>query len=171
MAGLRAGRVWVDHGQLVDGLDVRLSGGGRRATLGGRLRVRRGTRVTLTITVASASRPNYHGELPRLSHVDVIRGAVCGPVHKRDEWRAPDTRVVETRDVRRRTGTYTVTVPLGVVRESGYVRVRGSDGKRTGAGLLGRHVDPCAPIPHRPGDGDPWADTWLYTNPIFIDCY
>jgi hypothetical protein len=123
------------------------------------------------VTVASASRPNYHGVLPRLSHVDVIRGVVRGPVRDRDDWLAPDTRVVETRDVRRCTGTYTVTIPLGVVRESGYVRVRGSDGRRNGAGPLGRRVDPHGPIPHSPGDGDPWADTWLYTNPIFIDCY
>ena len=40
MAALRAGRVWVDHGQLVDGIDVRLAPVGasqRGVTLGGRL--------------------------------------------------------------------------------------------------------------------------------------
>jgi len=30
-------------------------------------------------------------------------------------------------------------------------------------------VSSHGPIPHPPGDGDPWLDTWLYTNPIFID--
>jgi len=30
MDGLRAGRVWVDHGNLVDSLDVRLRAGTRR---------------------------------------------------------------------------------------------------------------------------------------------
>ncbi|GAA4715641.1 hypothetical protein [Phytohabitans rumicis] len=66
MAGLRAGRVWVDHGQLVDGIDVRLTAatGHRGATLGGRLRVRRGQRLTLQVTVTTSARPNYHGELP-----------------------------------------------------------------------------------------------------------
>ncbi|MDI6103978.1 methyl-accepting chemotaxis protein [Actinoplanes sp. NEAU-A12] len=170
MAGLRAGRVWVDHGQLVDGLDVRLtSSRGRSATLGGRLRVRRGERVTLTVTVQSASRPNFHGILPRLAQLDVIRGAVTGRPANLDSWRAPDTAVVKTMDVARGTGRYTVRVPLGAVTTAGYVRVRGSDGNRHGAGLLGARVDPRGPVAHTPGDGDPWRDTWLYTNPIFID--
>ncbi|GAA2705919.1 PHP domain-containing protein [Actinoplanes palleronii] len=170
MDGLRAGRVWVDHGQLVDGLDVRLtSSHGRSATLGGRLRVRRGDRITLTVTVAGASRPNFLGTLPRLAHLDVIRGAVTGRPADPDTWRAPQTRVVESVDVSRRTGEYTVRIPLGAVTAPGYVRVRGSDGKRHGAGLLGARVDPHGPIAHPPGDGDPWLDTWLYTNPIFIE--
>ncbi|MBU2668070.1 histidinol-phosphatase [Actinoplanes bogorensis] len=171
MAGLRAGRVWVDHGQLVDGLDVRLSSArGGSATLGGRLRARRGDRLTLTVTVQSASRPNFHGVLPRLAHLDVIRGVVTGraPADP-DSWRAPDTRVTETVDVSRRSGRYTVRIPLGAVAGPGYFRVRGSDGNRHGTGLLGARVDPHAPIAHTPGDGDPWLDTWLYTNPIFVD--
>lgn len=170
MAGLRAGRVWVDHGQLVDALDVRLrSSGGRSATLGGRLRARRGEQLTLTVTVHSATRPNFHDVLPRLAHLDVIRGAVTGRPADLDSWRAPDTRVVRTRDVSGRKGTYTVSFSLGAVTEPGYLRVRGSDGNRNGPGLLGARIDPHGPVPHTPGDGDPWLDTWLYTNPIFID--
>ena len=170
LAGLRAGRVWVDHGQLVDALDVRLrSSGGGSATLGGRLRVRRGERLTLTVTVHSATRPNFHGVLPRLAHLDVIRGAVTGRPADPDSWRAPDTRVVKSRDVSARRGAYTVSFELGAATAPAYVRVRGSDGNRHGPGLLGAHLDPHGPIPHPPGDGDPWLDTWLYTNPIFID--
>ncbi|GGO90821.1 PHP domain-containing protein [Wenjunlia tyrosinilytica] len=172
MAGLRAGRVWVDHGQLVDGIDVRLSSGygdRRGATLGGRLQVRRGERLTLTVTVTTASRPNFHGVLPRLAHVDVIRGAVRGPAKDRDSWRAPGTKVVHTSDVSDRTGTYTLRIPVGRAEESFYLRLRGSDGRRNGPGPLGASVDPHGPVPHKPGDGDPWLDTWLYTNPIFVD--
>jgi hypothetical protein len=156
----------------VDGIDVRLvrqHGRGSGATLGGRLRVRRGERLSLRVTVTTASRPNYHGVLPRLAHVDVIRGAVRGPARDRDSWRAPDTRVVRTVDVERRTGTYTLRIPIDNVRDSFYLRLRGSDGRRTGPGLLGRSVDPNGPQLHRPGDGDPWLDTWFYTNPIFVD--
>jgi hypothetical protein len=127
--------------------------------------------VTLTVTVTTASRPNYHGALPVLAHLDVIRGVVRGPDRDRDTWCAPDTRVVKTVETDRRRGTYTVTIPLGEVRESGYVRLRGSDGRRHGPGLRGRAVDPHGPLPHPPGDGDPWADTWLYTNPIFIEVH
>ncbi|WP_435223306.1 histidinol-phosphatase [Streptomyces sp. Tue6028] len=172
MAGLRAGRVWVDHGHLLDGLDVRLKRDrdhGRGVTTGGRLRVRRGDRLTLSVTVTSASRPNPQGILPELAHVDVIRGAVRGPAADRDDWRAPDTRVVRTLDVSGRRGTYTLRVPLTAGEESFYVRLRGSDGNRNGAGYLGASVDPHGPVPHVPGDGDPWADTWFYANPVFVD--
>lgn len=172
MAGLRAGRVWVDHGQLVDGIEVRVNKehcAGRGVTLGGRLRVRRGERIFLNVTVTTASRPNHHGEVPNLAHLDVIRGAVRGPVADRDAWRAPNTRVVHTADVGGRRGRYTLRIPLGRADESFYVRLRGSDGRRNGPGLLGASVDPHGPITHEPGNGDPWLDTWLYTNPVFVD--
>ncbi|GGY51376.1 PHP domain-containing protein [Streptomyces djakartensis] len=172
MAGLRAGRVWLDHGHLLDGLDVRLrreTDRGRGVTLGGRLRVRKGEKLTLDITVTTASRPNPQGVLPELAHVDVIRGAVRGPVADRDTFRAPDTRVVRSQDVSGRTGTYTLRVPLTAGEESFYVRLRGSDGNRHGTGYLGAAVDPNGPVPHPPGDGDPWADTWFYSNPVFVD--
>ncbi|MEY9995926.1 hypothetical protein ABIE67_007958 [Streptomyces sp. V4I8] len=172
MAGLRAGRVWLDHGHLLDGLDVRLKRDcdhGRGVTLGGRLRVRKGEKLTLNVTVTTASRPNPQGILPELAHVDVIRGAVRGPVTDRDTWQAPDTKVVRTADVSGRKGTYTLRIPLTAGSESFYVRLRGSDGNRQGAGYLGASVDPHGPIPHAPGDGDPWADTWFYSNPVFVD--
>ncbi len=172
MAGLRAGRVWLDHGHLLDGLDVRVKrdcDAGRGVTLGGRLRVRKGERISLYVTVTTASRPNAQGILPELRHVDVIRGAVRGPVTDRDTWRAPDTRVVQTKDVSGRKGTYTLRIPLTAGDESFYVRLRGSDGNRHGAGYLGASVDPNGPISHEPGNGDPWADTWFYSNPVFVD--
>ncbi|MCX4766328.1 histidinol-phosphatase [Streptomyces sp. NBC_01275] len=172
MTGLREGRVWVDHGHLLDGLEVRLRrehSDGRGVTLGGRLRVRKGEKLTLNITVTTASRPNTQGILPELAHVDVVRGAVRGAVSDRDAWQAPDTKVVRTTDVSGRKGTYTLRVPITVGSESFYVRLRGSDGKRHGTGYLGASVDPHGPIPHTPGDGDPWADTWFYSNPIFVD--
>jgi hypothetical protein len=172
MAGMRAGRVWVDHGHLLDGLDVRLKRDcdhGQGVTLGGRLRVRKGDRLTLNVTVTTASRPNAQGILPELAHVDVIRGAVRGAVSDRDVWRAPDTKVVRSADVSGRKGTYTLRIPVTAGDESFYLRLRGSDGKRHGAGYLGASVDPHGPIPHEPGNGDPWADTWFYSNPIFVD--
>ena len=68
-----------------------------------------------------------------------------------------------------RKGTYTLRIPLTAGDESFYVRLRGSDGKRHGTGYLGASVDPHGPIPHEPGNGDPWADTWFYSNPVFVD--
>ncbi|MBA8930712.1 hypothetical protein BC739_007959 [Kutzneria viridogrisea] len=172
MAGLRAGRVWVDHGHLLDGIEVRLRRDGfdpSGVTLGQRLRVRRGRHVSLEVTITPASRRNPRGDLPRLATVDVIRGAVTGPVADRDSWRAPNTRVVEHIDVSHRRGTFTLRIPLGRVDAPFYVRLRGSDGNRTGVGPLGAAIDPCGPQRHGPGQGDPWSDLWFYTNPIFVD--
>ena len=115
-----------------------------------------------------AAMPNLHGTVPRLAYLDVIRGAVRGPARDRDAWRAPDTRVIDTADVSRRAGRYTLRFTL-TARESSYLRIRGADGRRNGPGQLGRHIDPHGPLAHPPGDGDPWLDTWLYTNPIFVD--
>ncbi|MET7843876.1 PHP domain-containing protein [Streptomyces sp. NPDC005356] len=172
MDALRAGRVWVDHGHLLDGIDVRLKradGTGAGATLGGRIVVRPGEKLELTVTVSTANRVNPHGILPKLAHVDVIRGAVRGPAADRDSWRAPDTRVAHTSDVTGRTGTYTLRIPVVAGDEPFYVRLRGSDGNRGGAGYLGAGIDPYGPIAHEPGDGDPWIDTWFCTHPVFVD--
>ncbi|PWG12930.1 histidinol-phosphatase [Streptomyces sp. V2] len=172
MAGMRAGRVWADHGHLLDGLEVRLKrrhSHGRGVTLGGRLRVRKGEKLTLEITVTTASRVNPHGILPKLAHVDVIRGTVTGPVTDADTWKAPDTKVVRTKDVSGLKGTYTLRIPVTVEDDSFYLRLRGSDGNHHGTGYLGASVDPHGPVPHAPGDGDPWTDTWFYANPIFVD--
>ncbi|MFB7914534.1 hypothetical protein [Streptomyces sp. NPDC056061] len=50
-----------------------------------------------------------------------------------------------------------------------YLRLRGSDGKRHGRGFLGAAIDPHGPLPHEPGRGNPWLDTWFHTNPVFVD--
>ncbi|MFD7733969.1 histidinol-phosphatase [Kitasatospora phosalacinea] len=166
MDGLRLGRVWVDHGWLVDGLDVRLhhDSTGDSVTLGGRLTVRRGDRLTLEVTV-------IHGTGPRLAHLDVIQGVLGAPGTDRDRWRAPRTRVTHTFEpgrAARAAGSWTLRVPFGPVEEPTYLRLRGSDGNRHGPGPFGAAVDPHGPLPHRPGDGDPWQDTWCYTNPLFV---
>lgn len=62
MDGLRDGRVWVDHGALIHGLDVRARVRGDRrggVPLGGSLRVRRGTEVELVIDIDLATLPNW----------------------------------------------------------------------------------------------------------------
>lgn len=185
MEALRAGRSWVDHGHLVNGVEVEVRGtpsrgagrhrrGGRggivTATLGGRIRVRRGSSVEVDVRITPTTYRNAWDILPRLAHVDVIRGAVRGPIKDRDTWKAPDTRVVEQSDVTARRGTYTLRYRF-TAQESFYLRFRGSDGNRGGIGPLGAAVDPRGPIPHggESGAGNPWTDTWFYTNPVFID--
>ncbi|UED86646.1 PHP domain-containing protein [Streptomyces profundus] len=168
MEGIRRGRVWVDHGGLIAGFDAQLRGGGRSVTLGDTLLVRRGTKVELRLEIELAHTPNWATFLPRLARVDVIRGAVTGEPSDRDTFHAPDTRVVKSFDVDETEGTVTFTYDLGRVSEPAYVRVRGTDGKRSQVGLGGANIDPAGPALDVLGDADPWEDLWFYANPIWV---
>ncbi len=169
---VRAGRMWVDHGHLVAALGVTVRAvddTANTATLGGTLRVPKGTTIEVVIDVEPTTTRNSAGILPRLAHLDVIRGLVTGPATDRDSMTAPATRVVELRDVSDRSGSaFQIVIPAGTVDADGYLRVRGSDGRVNGVGPRGAEVDPRAPQPHAPGQGNPWLDTWLYTNPVFL---
>ncbi|MGW0846710.1 PHP domain-containing protein [Streptomyces sp. NPDC002787] len=168
MDGIRAGRIWVDHGQLLSGLDVRVSGGSRWATLGGALHVRKGTKVTLTVDVALAGGPNWAGFVPKLARVDVIRGDVTGPAADKDTFTAPTAKVVKSYEVNKSTGTVRLTYELGKVDRPLYVRLRGSDGNRSAVGAMGAAVDPAGPAIDVVGDADPWRDLWFYSNPVWV---
>ncbi|MEO3744879.1 PHP domain-containing protein [Plantactinospora sp. B5E13] len=173
MDGLRAGRVWVDHGGLISGLDVRARVAGDRrpdsgTPLGGVLRVKRGTRVELTIDIDLANTPNWSQFVPVLGRVDVIAGQVTGPVADRDTFTAPTARVVKSYEVGKGTGRVSFTYAFGRVDQPFYVRLRGTDGNRTAPGLMGAHVDPFGPALDIAGDADPWKDLWFYANPIWV---
>ncbi|MCD7437077.1 PHP domain-containing protein [Streptomyces lincolnensis] len=168
MDGIRAGRVWADHGQLISGLDVRVSGGGRWATLGGALHVRKGTNVTLTVDIALAGGPNWAGFTPELARVDVIQGDVTGPVSDRDTFTAPTAKVVTSYEIDKPSGTVRLTYRLGRVDRPLYVRLRGSDGNRSAVGAMGAAVDPAGPAIDVVGDADPWRDLWFYSNPVWV---
>jgi hypothetical protein len=167
MAAMRAGRVWVDHGRLVGGLDVRLRAGGQEVTLGGVLTPKRGTPVTLQIRIDPARLPNWSQFLPQLAQVDVIRGAVTGPASDKDTLVAPQTRVVRSYDVSGQTQRIVLNYPLGRLDEPFYVRLRGSDGKRLAPGTRGASIDPAGPVMDVVGDADPWEDLWFYSNPMW----
>jgi hypothetical protein len=168
MAGIRAGRVWLDHGALIDGLDVRVRAGNEWVTLGDTLVARKGTSAQLVITVDLASQPNWAQFLPVLARVDVIRGAVTGAVKDKDVFSTPATKVVKSFEVGKKTGQVTFTYDLGRLDDPFYVRVRGTDGKRTAPGYLGAAIDLVGPAMDVLGSADPWTDLWFYTNPIWV---
>jgi hypothetical protein len=168
MDGIRAGRIWVDHGGLIAGLDARVSGGGRWATLGGALHVKKGTKVTVTIDVALAGGPNWAGFVPELDRVDVILGDVTGAVKDKDTFTAPTAKVVRSYEVGKSSGTVRLTYSLGAVDRPLYVRFRGTDGNRSATGLMGAAVDPAGPAVDVVGDADPWRDLWFYSNPVWV---
>ncbi len=170
MEGIRAGRMYVVHGGLIGALSARIGGGDSApATLGGTFLANRGDEVELHVDIALADRPNFHGDVPMLRKVDVIVGSIAGPAEA-DSFLAPDTRVVQTFEVPASApgGRFTIRLRLKGNRDPFYVRLRGSDGKRTAVGLLGASVDPAGPKVDALGNADPWQDLWFYTNPIFV---
>jgi hypothetical protein len=170
MDGLRAGRVWIDHGGLISGLDARVRTTGSRAgtALGGVHRVRRGTATELTVDIDLATVPNWAQFVPQLKRVDVIVGQVTGPVADRDTFTAPTARVVRSFEVSPGKVRLSFTHAFGRLDKPFYVRLRGTDGNRTQPGLMGAGVDPYGPKLDVRGDANPWADLWFYSNPIWV---
>ncbi|WP_052459626.1 PHP domain-containing protein [Tessaracoccus massiliensis] len=189
MAALRAGRVWADHGRLLDAFIVKVSADGTDAvTLGGTLTAPKGSTVTVEMTITAASRPvrsiamsaddpdatdptRAAEWVPELAFVDIIGGPITGTAEDRETVHAPHTRVLRSFDTGGRTGTYTLTHIFDDVQDSFYIRFRGSDGNRHGVGYHGVEVDPRGPIMHSddPRAGNPWIDTWFYANPVFVE--
>jgi hypothetical protein len=156
--GIRSGRVFVTLGDLVSEVWVEASGGGDRAETGGTLEVESGSEVTITIRVRDPEGENHRGEWPEVSRIDLISGAVTGPVQDRDSDRNPSTTVVRrfdatdwTRDGEMLEMSFAITIDSPI-----YLRVRGTSGTE------------LEPEPDPRGE-DPWADLWFYTNPIFIE--
>ncbi len=170
MEGMRAGRVWVDHGQLISGINAQVcpDRGRRGVSLGGTLVVRRGGFAQLTIDIDLANGPNWAQFQPTLARVDVIRGDITGPVADRDTFAAPTAKVVKSFEVNKSSGNVSFDLDLGPVDKPFYVRLRGTDGLRAAPGLGGASVDPVGPAMDVFGDADPWKDLWFYTNPIFV---
>ncbi|MEV6637070.1 histidinol-phosphatase [Actinoplanes sp. NPDC051470] len=171
MDGLRDGRVWVDHGRLIKNLDarVRIAGSSGAGTpLGGVLRVKKGVATELALDIDLQDIPNWRQFVPVLERVDVIVGTVTGPAAGKDQFTAPDTKVVKSFDVSARTGRLTVRYQLGRLDKPFYLRVRGTDGNRTQPGLMGAATDPFGPALDAIGNADPWGDLWFYSNPIWV---
>jgi hypothetical protein len=170
MDGIRAGRIWVDHGGLVGNLDVQVRAKGTPfgVTLGDTLTLRRGTHAELVIKIQLASQPNWSQFVPALARVDVIVGQVTGPASDKDVFTAPQTKVVKQFDVSKAKTSVTLTYDLGEVGTAQYLRIRGTDGKRSAVGINGASVDPAGPAIDVQGDADPWQDLWFYANPIWV---
>jgi hypothetical protein len=173
MDGLRAGRVWIDHGGLIADLDARVrSAGDYRASsgtpLGGVHRVRRGSSVELTVDIDLATLPNWAQFTPTLKRVDVIVGQVTGPVADRDTFTAPTAKVVRSFEVTPGKARLSFTHSFGRLDKPFYVRLRGTDGNRTQPGLMGAAIDPFGPKLDVRGDANPWGDLWFYANPIWV---
>lgn len=171
MEGMRAGRMWVCFGDLIGSLQMTLQVAGNRGNrfavgMGETLEVRTPTEVELKIVIETADQVNYAGLLPQLARVDLVLGEITGPTEDRDALRAPGTRVVRSWDTVGQDGTIELTHRFTLERDV-YLRIRGTDGKRSQPGFHGPEVDPVGPALDVVGEVNPWEDLWFYSNPIF----
>ena len=172
-AACATGRVWVDHGRPGQGraTAVRAPGarpGARHA--GRRPAVPRGTasscRSPSTLAGPAQLGAVRPGARPRRRHPGRGRPAPARRPRHVPRARHPGRAVLghlgaTGADRARSSRSAGSTAPF-------YVRLRGTDGKRSAPGLLGAAVDPAGPALDVVGDADPWDDLWFYTNPIFV---
>jgi hypothetical protein len=157
--GLRAGRIFVVAGDLIDALDVTARTGQATATVGQSLSARAGEDVQVEIRFGVPSARNARGDRPPVARVDLIAGDVRGPAADRSLNRNETTRVVArftAKDWRCAGGTCTIAATLPKVSRSGYLRVRGTSTTETEPSM-------------DPAGENPWTDLWFYANPIFFE--
>ncbi|MEV0453881.1 histidinol-phosphatase [Catellatospora methionotrophica] len=159
---LQAGRTWVDHGRLIDAVEVSVTGSTSLApvTLGGVTAVEAGGQVEVTVQVTPAAGPNHAGVLPRLRRVDLIAGPITGAPGP-DTASAADTRVVTSWEIGRSAQPVRLRHVFSDVEQPFYLRLRGTDGQVSAPGSDEPRQDPI-------GEVDPWSDLWFYTSAVFI---
>lgn len=157
--GIRNGRVFVTLGDLITELYVRAEGGHHTADIGGAIHLPKGEDVRVTIRFKDPDTLNSWNQNPKVTRVDLIMGAVRGPVADRDTDNNPTTAVMArfteadwTVDGAFREISYTIPK----LRKDSYVRIRGTNSTE---------LEPQA---DEKGES-PWDELWFYSNPIFID--
>ncbi len=160
LEAMRGGHIFVTTGDLVSELYVEVStdgGDGGQAGIGDELNVASGALVTVTIRLRDPDSTNAAGQNPVVRRVDLIVGAVRGPVTEQTV-NSNDTARVEARFARAdwtRDGEFLTMRTRLAVEGDLYVRVRG-----TNTDQLEPEQDPAAE--------DPWSDLWFYSNPVFV---
>ena len=85
-----------------------------------------------------------------------------------DTFTAPESAVVKMFDVSGKPDRFRLKLRFRNVDSSFYLRLRGTDGNRLGAGYHAAQ-DPSGPMMDVIGSADPWTDLWFYSNPVFVD--
>jgi hypothetical protein len=159
LEGMRTGRIFVTHGDLVSELDVTAAAAGASAELGGTLSFAGTQDVTVTIRFRDPTTNNARGQNPSVKRVDLIVGEVKGAVANRNAGKTETTKVVKRfaeSEFKRDGDVVTLTYTLSGVKANTYLRVRGTNTTEE---------EPTMD----PKGEDPWADLWFYSNPIFVE--
>lgn len=161
-AALKAGKIFVTTGDLIDVLDIEVAvaGAAQGAGAGATLRVQDSDELVLRIRFRDPDRRNGGGVNPQVARVDLIRGEITGKSADPHHDQALKTQVAKrwyAADWQQQNGYSVLEWPLGRARQSQYVRLRGTNQR-----------DELEPLPDLKGE-NPWHDLWFYSNPIFIE--
>jgi hypothetical protein len=156
---LRSGNMFPVHGGLIDRLELTARTADAVAPMGGTLMLDKpGEDVEIRIRMRVPDGPNFGGLRPQLNHIDLISGDILGPAASRETISNPTTKLVAripAGDLRREGGLLTLTHLFPKVRQSFYVRIRGTN----------RDL----PQPEKDKKvSNPWEDLWFYSNPVMI---
>ncbi|MET1756118.1 phosphoesterase [Novosphingobium sp. RD2P27] len=161
LEGLRAGRVFVATGGLIDRLDFLAGTTGRQemtVSMGDTLMLSRRQTAEITIRFRSAT-AGAGGKVPAVHHVDLIIGSTLGEARAEGQGERNESAVVAKRftasdwrqDGEMQVIRHRLKLPAGVR----YIRLRGTN------------TTQAEPEPDRAGE-DPWQDLWFYSNPIYV---
>lgn len=175
--GLKSGRSFTSHGDIIDGLRFYAQADGARVDMSrDALAVRRGDDVVVTIKFHTPAE-NNNDEKPSVDHLDLIAGSVIGPAAKGTaSWEAstnPSAHVVGTFDSgalqELGDGWYAATYLLPRVEGPMYLRLRATNVPRNTPGMTDIAGNPLMDPQSADGERTAWKTLWFYSNPIWID--
>ena len=155
---IRAGKIFVVTGDLIDELWFLVESESNVAGIGDTLEVVAGRDVSLSVRVRDPQSMNFNNDNPTLQRIDVIKGDISTETVPLDTNENLSTKVLlraERQDLAPSDEYLSLTYTIEDVQSSFYLRLRG-----TNTGELEPTEDPDRE--------DPWSDLWFYSNPIFV---
>jgi hypothetical protein len=159
LESFRQGRVFVTTGDLISELWFTVSSDSAATDTGGTLLISSGDSVEVTVSFRQPAKPNFNGDTPQVSRVDLIAGPVRGRVSDPHTNTSPDTRVVarfSAGDWQTDGELRSFKYQFNAVEEPMYLRIRGTNT---------HELEPALD----PRGEDPWQDLWFYSNPVFVE--
>jgi hypothetical protein len=171
--GLKAGEIFIAHGDLIKELDFSLDDGICCAPMGSDLLARKDSLV-LTIRFKSPA-VNNNGDSVRVDHVDLIRGSINGKISSSDRVAYNNPSNPSTEMVQRFTATDWITENgYKVIRTTisctkpSYFRLRGTSLAVGTPNEVDKSGNPLMDIDGINNESVAWKDIWFYSNPIFV---
>ena len=157
MNALRHGRSFMVFGDLIQGMDVSLSGDDKTsATLGETLSLDAEKKLTLSMRFKLNDGLNFNGDQPEVSRIDIIAGGISDEIADEPNTNSTAKVIKRLDESQWLVEDNHIVAEVIIPREyaSGYVRLRGTSGN---------YLEPEVNIKPL----DPWQDLWFYSNPVF----